>query len=180
MKARHPNRWSTSMRLSDMFRSASVLALFALTALGAAPALAQSGTVYVKTNEAEIRNGTQVSSPVVAKVPRGTALPVLEDGRLRVRVRAPSGAEGYVARTMVQNEPVAGSRTALGGFVVEDRGPSEMRTAASGRGLMEATEEMAARENLDPALVQSVRRMEQLAAAISESAVDAFIRQGGL
>jgi hypothetical protein len=168
------------MRKPRLFRSASFLALFALTALAATPALAQGGTVYVKTNEAVIRGGTQLTSPVVAKAPRGTALQVLEDGRLRVKVRAPGGKDGYVARTMVQNEPVGGSKMALGGFVVEDRGPTEMRSAASGRGLMEATEELAERENIPPAVVESVRRMEQLAAGISNSAVDAFIRQGGL
>lgn len=141
---------------------------------------AQAASVYVKTNEAEIRNGTRLSSPVVARAPRGAALTVIEDGRLRVKVRTPNGVEGYVARTMVQDAPVSGGKGALGGFVVEDRGPSEMRSAASGRGLMEAAEEMAEKENIDPRAVEMARQMERNGLAISESDVETFARQGGI
>lgn len=155
--------------------SALTLSLFALSALSA-----QAASVYVKTNEAEIRDGTRLSSPVVARAPRGAELTVIEDGRLRVKVRTKGGAEGYVARTMVQNEPLSGGKGALGGFVVEDRGPSEMRSAASGRGLMEAAEEMAENEEIDPKAVEMARKMEQIGLSISEADVEAFIRQGGI
>lgn len=141
---------------------------------------AQAASVYVKTNEAEIRDGERVSSAIIAKVPRGAALTVVQDGRLRVKVKTANGVVGFVARTMVQDAPLSGGKGALGGFVVEDRGPSEMRTAASGRGLMEAAEEMAARENVDPKAVESVRQMEQLAATISDGEVNSFIVQGGI
>lgn len=141
---------------------------------------AQAASVYVKTNEAEIRDGTRLSSPIVARASRGAALTVVEDGRLRVKVKTANGVVGYVARTMVQDAPLSGGKGALGGFVVEDRGPSEMRSAASGRGLMEAAEKMAENEDIDPKAIESARAMERLALAISEAEVERFVREGGI
>lgn len=161
---------------SIAFRTAAIMTILLVGCVAGVDA----ASVYVKTNEAEIRSGTRLTDPIVAKVPRGTALSIVEDGRLRVKVKVPNGQQGYVARTMVQNEPMSSGKGGLGGFVVEDRGPSEMRSAASGRGLMEAAEKMAESEHIDPAAVESVKRMEQLAASISEADVAAFIKQGGL
>ncbi len=139
-----------------------------------------AASVYVKTNEAEIRDGTRLSSAIVARAKRGAALSVVEDGRLRVKVKTSSGVVGYVARTMVQDAPISGGKGALGGFVVEDRGPSEMRSAASGRGLMEAAEQMAISEDVDPKAVESARSMERLALTISEADLEKFVREGGI
>lgn len=148
--------------------------------LAAGAMSAEAASVYVKTNEAEIRDGERVSSKIIAKAPRGAALTVVQDGKLRVKVRTANGIEGFVARTMVQDAPLSGGKGALGGFVVEDRGPSEMRTAASGRGLMEQAEEMAANAHIDPKAVESVKRMEQLAATINDGEVLNFMVQGGI
>lgn len=154
--------------------------LFMFVVLAAGPVAAHAANVYVKTNEAEIRDGERLTSAIIAKVPRGTALTVVKDGSLRVQVKTSTGKTGFVAKTMVQAEPPSSGKGALGGFVVEDRGPSEMRSAASGRGLMESAEKMAKTGEMDPAALPSVLKMEQLAAAITAAEVDAFIREGGI
>lgn len=153
---------------------------FLAAALLAVSVPALAATVYVKVPDAPLREGTSLGGPTVALLEVGTPLTVLSEQRFRVQVRTPSGKTGYVATRQVQSEPPDTGGRGLGGLVRDDRSLAERRTAASGRGLTETTEEMAEMENIDPAAVEAVRTMESFYGAFSEREVDEFLREGGL
>ena len=167
-------------KLTNRWIVAGALALTVGFADRFVPAQVRSGVVYVKTATAEIREGPRLSSATVATVERGAALTVVEGGRIRLKVRTTAGAEGYIARTKVQEEAPDSEEGGLGRFIVEDRGPEEMRSAVSGRGLMDAAEKMAEDDpSITDEVLQSVIDMEDLAEAITEAEVDRFVREGG-
>ncbi len=156
--------------------SLGAMGLAAVLTVGAA---AQS-VVYVIPSEADIRGGTGLGGPTVATVTRGTALTVVEASRLRYLVRTPDGKEGYITARQVQEAPPE-QKKGLGGLIKDDRDVAEMRTAATNRGLVgDEAKSMAESEGLNPAVVESVQAMEDLAVHISDAEVDRFMLQGGL
>jgi len=134
-------------------------------------------TVYAKRANTEIRGGTERTAPVVATVPAGAALTVIQQEGLRYRVRA-GNVEGYVASLNVTDVPPKGG----GGrqVVLNDRvGPGERSNVGSIRGLSPMAEEYAVKNGEEEALRQA-KQMEQNGEQISEADVDAFLREGGV
>ncbi len=161
-----------------MNRRITPLALAGFLAIGATAAAQR--TVYVTPSEAEIRSGTGLGGPVVATVPKGTPLTVLQESPLRLRVRAAGGAEGWITARQVQNSSPDSGR-GLGGLVRDDRDVTEMRTAATNRGLVgEEAREMAAAEGVSQEAVDQADATDDLAESITDAEIDAFAKEGGL
>lgn len=137
--------------------------------------------VYVKVPKADVLSGKSYSSSVLATVPKGTRLTVVSKSGVRYAVKLPNGKTGYISRLKVSDKAPdsGGGLGGLGGFK-DDRGPSERRTAMSGRGLSEAAKKMAGSKGRHPNAVQWTERMEQLGKSISNAEVDAFRKAGGL
>jgi hypothetical protein len=111
------------------------VAAWALAAcLAAGAALAQT-TLWVKSPEAELRQGAGLSGPVVAKVKQGTQLEVVKAERIRYLVRTAAGQEGWISRQKVTDVNPAKGAQPGGGLLREDRSAAEMSAATSGRGL---------------------------------------------
>jgi hypothetical protein len=147
----------------------------------AAAAISAGGTAYVKVSDADLREGNSLGGPKVAELPIGTPVSVIQLDRFRALVRTQSGTQGWISLRHIQEKPPASSSGGVfGGLIREDRSANELGTAASGRGLSEAAEQMAELEDIDPAVVESLRHMEVLAAGIKDAEVDAFIKAGGL
>jgi hypothetical protein len=141
----------------------------------------QPGSVaYVKVADAPLREGDRLGGPTLATLALGTPVQVLEMDRLRARVRTQAGLVGWITLRQIQEKPPAAGSSGLGAWVREDRSADELGTAASGRGLSEAAIELARTNNISPAVVDSLRRQEDLAASISARDIDAFMREGGL
>lgn len=145
-----------------------------------AGAAAQTATVYVKADGTSLRSGAQLGGPTVAELAAGTQLTVLEQERLRLRVRTADGREGYVATRQVQESRPDDGNRGLSGLVRDDRSASELRTAASGRGLSEEARLLAATEAISERAVRDTETMEEVAARITPQDVDAFLREGGM
>jgi len=148
--------------------------------IGAGAVASAQGTVYVKADGTSLREGTSLGGPTVAELRAGTRLTVVEEDRLRLRVRTPDGREGYVTTRQVQTSPPASGGSGLGGLVRDDRSASELRTAASGRGLAEQARDMARDGEIDQRAVEDAEAMERLSESVSDSDVDSFLRQGGM
>lgn len=136
--------------------------------------------VYVKATKTQIRNGKDAGSPVVAEAEQGTSLTVLSKEGLRYQVQLSDGRKGYVSKLAVSEEkPKTGG---LGGIkgIEDDRSVTERGTAAAGRGLSEAAQNMAKSKGIDSNAVVSVQIMEKLGASIKPSAVAKFRKEGGL
>lgn len=144
-----------------------------------AGAAAQSNVVFVKADGTALREGTQLGGPTVAELAAGTRLTVEAEERLRLRVRTAAGQVGYVATRQVQTSP-PDRGSGLSGLVRDDRSASELRTAASGRGLSEEARLLAETEEISERAVADTEKMENLAAGIASDEVDAFLREGGM
>jgi len=155
---------------------AGAAAVVLLTALEAG-----AEAVYVKVAKAQIRDGKDAGSPLVAEVDQGAQLTVLAKEGLRYQVQLADGRKGYVSRLSVSEDKPKGGG-GLGGIkgIEDDRSVTERGTAASGRGLSEAAQQMAKKTGIDPAAVGSVKEMEKLAAGIKPSAVAKFRKEGGM
>lgn len=167
-----PTAKGSSMKLETLLLSIGLLLC--------AVAVDAATLVYAKTPTLKVRSEASAMSDVVAEEPRGAVLELLGKERFFYRVRTAQGVTGYVSRMQVSDKPLDRRSTGLGGLIREDRAPEEMRTAASARGLAEQAEELARAEGISPRDVESLRRMEQRALAISPAEVDAFLREGGL
>ncbi len=154
------------------------MALAAFLAFGGSAAAQR--TVYVTPSEADIRSGTGFGGPVVATVRKGTALTVVQDSKLRLKVRTSDGTEGWITARQVQDNPPDRGR-GLGGLVRDDRDITEMRTAATNRGLVgEEAREMAEAQGVPEDAVEQADTTDNLAASITDAEVEAFIKEGGL
>lgn len=157
----------------------NVLLLAGAFALLAGAASAQ-GVVYVIPTEATLRSGDGLGGPAVATVRQGTALTVVREDGLRVLVKTSDGKQGWVPKRQVQNAPPDKGR-GLGGLVVDDRSVRESRTATANRGLVrQDAQQTALQPGTEAAAIQSVRSMESLAASLTETDIDQFLREGGL
>jgi hypothetical protein len=136
------------------------------------------GTVYVVPQSAVIRDG--LGGKAIANVSQGTALTVLANDRLQVQVRTPSGQVGYIPKRQVQSAPPAAPNRNIGGLIREDRSATELRTAASMRGLSEEAKDLARSEGITEEAIRSVEEFEKFALSITDSDVDQFRTQGGL
>lgn len=140
------------------------------------PALGQKAgdTWYVKVNTTKLRSGTDASASVLADLPQGTALKVVENAGTRLKVTAGSQT-GYVMKLHVSDaKPASGG--GLSGLARSDVQANERQTVASLRGLSPAAKTMAQREGLSENSVKWAEKMEQDAAAISPNDVENFLR----
>jgi len=156
-------------------RALSLMMLMGLTAAAGA-----QRTVYVTPSEADIRSGTGFGGPVVATVTKGTALQVVSESPLRLKVRTTDGREGWITARQVQSSPPDRGR-GLGGLVRDDREITEMRTAATNRGLVsQETRDMAADTGAPEQAVDSITASQDLATSITDVELDSFVKDGGL
>jgi len=138
------------------------------------------GTVYVKPSTASIRGGSGFGGPVVEEVAQNTPLTVVEDSRLRLLVRTPSGNEGYIVKSQTQAKPVGQSSGGLGGFVNDDRDISQMRTSSVNRGLTAENEALVDSGQISQEAVSDLEESQALTDSITETDVENFLRQGNL
>lgn len=156
-------------------------AVFCCVLLVSSATVLAADVMYVRVAKTQVRAGKTSSSAVVTEVPKGTALTVTAKSGVRYAVRLDGGQQGYVSRLHLTDKAPAskGLLSAVGG-IRDDRGPTERRTAVSGRGLSEAAKKMANNESLSKDAVSSVEKMEALASSIADEHVSRFRREGGL
>lgn len=152
-----------------------------LMAGGATQAAAQSAgdTVYAKRGSVEVRAGTSLRDPVVAELNQGDEMTIVAVEGTRYQVRTATGATGYVSRLNVTEDRPSGGRRPLGIGVQDTRGPQERSSATAIRGLDEMAEENAVARGQEAALADA-RTMEEIAATVTASDVEAFVNEGGL
>ncbi len=84
-----------------IFRSLSILALFVVLASSAAWAETRYVSDYLIVT---VRSGKGNEYKILATVPTGTPVTVLEDGKNYTKVRTPKGVEGYISRHYLSKE----------------------------------------------------------------------------
>lgn len=155
------------------------LGLAAVWALAAAGLLAQAGTtVYVKPATADVRQSTSPTSPVVASVPKGTALRVVEAVGARFRVQLPDGRSGFIARlNTTPDRPATGGNSGLGGMV-RNSNTGEQGSGGAIRGLHPINDRYAKEGVVSPTAVADTEAMNRMPASVSAEDVDRFLAEG--
>ena len=122
-------------------RYAVALTALLITSLAGA-AMAES--IWVKSDNVQIRSGKGAVYPVVATAPKGTELTVIERDGKWIKVQA-GDQQGYIYETAASASKVSG-----GGNLLSNMGAgSDMSTGAAAKGLEQQTETYASSKNLD-------------------------------
>jgi hypothetical protein len=148
-----------------------------LIPLLAAQAFAE--TLYVKRATADLRSDGGRTSTVVATLNQGDAVDVIAPQGAYYQVRTAAGKTGFISKLHVSaDKPRTGNR---GGFGVQNTtGPSERSNISSIRGLNPVAEDYADAAAIPEQAVNDAKKAEDIAAAVTESDVDAFLAQGGV
>jgi hypothetical protein len=155
------------------------LGIFLFTVLGLCK-LGMAETIYVQAKSATLRSGTTSLSRVVASVPFGQELELIEKRDHWYKVQVQNGAVGWVYHTKVgTHKPSAGeSRLASLGSDFRQTRSSSITGTAGVRGLDEFSSGYANRAGIAARHRTAVERMTNY--RLSQREVEAFLKSGRL
>jgi uncharacterized protein YgiM (DUF1202 family) len=140
---------------------------------------ALAATVYVSTDDVQLRQDRSVTAQVVATLQRGEGLNVLQQDERWYYVATQQGSQGWVYRYKVSEQPPGQSGNVFAGLGGASSGVSidESSSTIGIRGLNPVAERQAQRRGRRGA-VQAVKKMEQFRVPAQE--LDQFLRSGRL
>jgi len=148
------------------------LAFFAFLLIGVLPRLSMAETRYVTDQfEVMMRSGTSTKNSIVRMLPSGAAVEVLqaepEEGFLRVRT--PSGAEGWVLSRYLMRAPAARAQLAAARAQAEEADAQLKQLSQELRSLHETKDDVDTEREL---LETENRRLNQELEEIREASAD--------
>ena len=164
------------MQLRNRFIKLNIVVLSILCL--SSTALAE--TVYVQAKSATIRSGTTSLSQVMATVPYGQALELIENGESWYKVRSQNGAVGWIYHTKVSSSKPSGQESSLAALGKDfRRSESSSVTGTAGvRGLDEYSAGYAKRSGIAARHRTAVDRMTNY--RLTDREVEAFLESGKL
>ncbi len=136
-------------------------------------------TLYVKRNDAELKESESRSSDSIATLSEGDTLEVIEKSGSRYKVKTADGTEGYISRLHVTDKkPKKGFSLSLPIKESEDLSPEERENMNAIRGLNPVAEKYAEQNPDLEAAAEQVKEMENLTKEISKEDLEDFMNEG--
>lgn len=159
-----------------------LLAAVAFVAMAAVAAAQSPGdTIFVKTASATVRDSGAANAKAIAELKQGDSMQVISVQGPRIEVRLTDGRRGFIPKfNTTPDKPKTVAEAGKAGFLRDDRGAGEQRSAAGIRGLNPVSKKVAAQKGYSEAAVRSANRMEATAASISNADIEAFMKEGGV
>ena len=126
-------------------------------AVGSTGAIVFAGDLFVQPERLDVREGPGTLFDPVESVKKNDKLAEIErtdDGW--IKVKTPSGKEGYVFKGSVADKPPAGPGLFSGLAMTSDAEATQMSTGAAGKGLEPEAEKYAANKNYSKASLDAV------------------------
>lgn len=137
-------------------------------------------SLYVSSQGARLQADKSATSKVIETVPVGTRVQVLQDGDRWVRIRVPSGQEGWMFRGRLSDaapqEEKGASGDNLFGSLTGGIRADEATTARSIRGLSPETEAYAEARGTPKAAREALDQV--MAMGITPQELETFLQQG--
>ena len=140
-----------------------------------------SETLWVTSDNAQLKKEATASSETITTVPIGVEVKVLNTENRWHQIRLPSGQQGWMYRgrlsdTAPEKAPEGGSGNLFGSLASSNISADEASTGRSIRGLSEETEQYAKMKKTSPAAKKALDQV--LAMKISEKELQTFLKQG--
>ncbi len=138
-------------------------------------------TLWVTSDNAQLKESASASSRTIATVPIGVEVKVLKSEKRWHQIRIPSGEQGWMYRgrlseTAPEQASKEGGGDLFGTLASSNIKADEASTGRSIRGLSEETEEYAKNRNTPQATKEALDRV--LALQISEQELQDFLKKG--
>ena len=138
-------------------------------------------TLWVTSDNAQLKKDATASSETIATVPIGVEVKVLNTEKRWRQIQLPSGKKGWMYRgrlsdTAPEKAPEGGSGDLFGALAGNNIKADEASTGRSIRGLSEETEQYAKLKKTSPAAKKALDQV--LAMKISEKELQNFLKQG--
>ena len=136
--------------------------LLAAAVLGVGSGLVFGGDLFVQPERLDVREGPGLLFDPVESVTKSAKLAELErtdDGW--IKVRTPSGKEGYVFKGSVGDKPPSGGGNLTAMNMTSDAEAAQMSTGAAAKGLEPEAEKYAQNKNYSKAALDSVVKLNK-------------------
>lgn len=155
------------------------IALFVIFGLLLVSSASFAEDVFVKTRYAKLRAGVSSSDATVGKIAHGTKLTVLETKGGFLRVKAPDGKEGWIAKSWTTGELKSRSKFLESlGAAARGGGGKDISYTAGARGLSSQAQTFAGESPDLKVVVAAIERLEKV--EITDEELDNFLMQGKL